>query len=177
MSDPENLRIDANKMNTGIAASFEGNWDDFTLYLNKNLLLRLLSLGQTKIEACDGYYPVVATGGIGQYVAMPLYRKNQPQKEPPIQPNKEEPRMVETNTTSETVHAQPSAQNENISIHPMEELNQAIEEFRIKLKAALDESNNLSRKVKEVQLAQKQKERDFIQAKRAIERIRMVSGF
>ena len=29
------------------------------------------------------------------------------------------------------------------------------------------------RKVKEVQLAQKQKERDFIQAKRAIERIRM----
>jgi len=34
-----------------------------------------------------------------------------------------------------------------------------------------------SRKVKEVQLAQKQKERDFVLAKRAIERIRMVSGF
>ena len=38
---------------------------------------------------------------------------------------------------------------------------------------ALDESTLLMRKVKEVQLAQKQKERDFVQAKRAIERIRM----
>ena len=37
----------------------------------------------------------------------------------------------------------------------------------------LDESSALSRKVKEVAIAQKQKERDFIQAKRAIERIRM----
>lgn len=37
----------------------------------------------------------------------------------------------------------------------------------------LDESAVLSRKVKEVALNQKQKERDFIQARRAIERIRM----
>ena len=36
-----------------------------------------------------------------------------------------------------------------------------------------EESALLSRKVKEVALAQKQKERDFVQAKRAIERIRM----
>jgi len=36
-----------------------------------------------------------------------------------------------------------------------------------------DESGVLIRKVKEVALVQKQKERDFIQARRAIERIRM----
>ncbi len=45
------------------------------------------------------------------------------------------------------------------------------------MKASFDEVAALARKVKEVQIAQKQKERDFILAKRAIERIRMVSGF
>ena len=57
--------------------------------------------------------------------------------------------------------------------NPLEELSTAIEEFKVKVKAILDESTALSRKVKEVVIAQKQKERDFIQAKRAIERIRM----
>ena len=56
---------------------------------------------------------------------------------------------------------------------PLDELGTAIEELKIKLKAMLDESSVLSRKVKEVALQQKQKERDFIQARRAIERIRM----
>ena len=58
-------------------------------------------------------------------------------------------------------------------VNPMEELNHSIEELRGKLRTLLDESTLLVRKVKEVQLAQKQKERDFVQAKRAIERIRM----
>jgi len=49
----------------------------------------------------------------------------------------------------------------------------SIEAFKAKLKLILDESNALSRKVKEVALNQKQKERDFVLAKRAIERIRM----
>ena len=58
-------------------------------------------------------------------------------------------------------------------VNPLDELNANVEEFRGKLKLLLDESNVLIRKVKEVALIQKQKERDFIQAKRAIERIRM----
>ena len=57
--------------------------------------------------------------------------------------------------------------------NPLDELGVAIEEFKLKIKAMLDESAVLSRKVKEVALNQKQKERDFIQARRAIERIRM----
>ena len=57
--------------------------------------------------------------------------------------------------------------------NPLDELGTAIEEFKLKIKAMLDESAVLSRKVKEVALSQKQKERDFIQARRAIERIRM----
>ena len=57
--------------------------------------------------------------------------------------------------------------------NPLDELGTAIEELKLKIKAMLDESTVLSRKVKEVALSQKQKERDFIQARRAIERIRM----
>jgi len=55
----------------------------------------------------------------------------------------------------------------------LDELNAHVEEFRNRLKLLLDESAALTRKVKEVALVQKQKERDFIQARRAIERIRM----
>ena len=65
------------------------------------------------------------------------------------------------------------APNHETETNPLDELCNTIDTFRNKLKLALDESTLLVRKVKEVQLAQKQKERDFIQAKRAIERIRM----
>ena len=58
-------------------------------------------------------------------------------------------------------------------VNPLDELGAAVEEFKLKIKAMFDESTALSRKVKEVALIQKQKERDFIQARRAIERIRM----
>ena len=64
-------------------------------------------------------------------------------------------------------------QNAVPAVNPLDELGTAIEEFKLKIKAMLDESAVLSRKVKEVALNQKQKERDFIQARRAIERIRM----
>ena len=60
-----------------------------------------------------------------------------------------------------------------VTVTPLDELNANVEEFRNKLKLLLEESGTLTRKVKEVALLQKQKERDFIQARRAIERIRM----
>ena len=59
------------------------------------------------------------------------------------------------------------------AVDPMEELNHGIDELRGKLKLLLDETGVLTRKVKEAVLRQKQKERDFILAKRAIERIKM----
>ena len=64
-------------------------------------------------------------------------------------------------------------QNTAPVVNPLDELGAAVEEFKLKIKAMLDESAVLSRKVKEVALSQKQKERDFIQARRAIERSRM----
>ena len=76
---------------------------------------------------------------------------------------------------SSVLYAEQSAapQNNDTAVNPLDELGVAIEEFKLKIKAMLDESAVLSRKVKEVALSQKQKERDFIQARRAIERIRM----
>jgi hypothetical protein len=74
-----------------------------------------------------------------------------------------------------SVPAQTTAQNNEpeAPVSPMDELTNCIEAFKLKIKTIADEAGQLARKVKEVQLVQKQKERDFIQAKRAIERIRM----
>ena len=49
--------------------------------------------------------------------------------------------------------------------------------MKAKLKAMYDESAVMSRKVREVAIAQRQKERDYLQTKRTIERIRTASGF
>ena len=68
---------------------------------------------------------------------------------------------------------QTTAQNQETETNPLEELSNCIEAFKVNVKTIADEAAQLARKVKEVQLVQKQKERDFIQAKRAIERIRM----
>ena len=77
---------------------------------------------------------------------------------------------METNEIKETDSRRESA---NETLDPLEELNHGIDELRGKLKLLLDETGGLTRKVKEAVLKQKQKERDFILAKRAIERIKM----
>ena len=135
------------------------------LALNKYILLRMLQQGYTKFRAhSDGRIPVIAEGGSGRYLAMPIHilPKNQPEKET----NKMEAiKRIEHNVPVPEAAAEP--------VNPMDDLNLAIEEMRGKLKTLLDESALLVRKVKEAILQQKQKEREFIQARRAIERIKM----
>ena len=65
--------------------------------------------------------------------------------------------------------------NPEVPTNPLDELAAAIDDFKTRLRAMLEESTTLSRKVKEVALSNKQKERDFVQAKRALEHIRMAS--
>ena len=131
------------------------------LTLDREIILRMLLQGYTTFKAhSDGLVPVIASGGSGQYIAMPIRTINKN----PIPTNKENKEMeTENNVVEQTA---PVA-------NPLDELNANVEEFRGKLKLLLDESGVLIRKVKEVALVQKQKERDFIQARRAIERIRM----
>ena len=136
------------------------------LVLNKYILLRMLQQRYTKFRAhSDGRMPVVAEGGAGCYVAMPIHLS--PKFNP--QTNQEANKM-ETNEIKETDSRREPA---NEAFDPMEELNHGIDELRGKLKLLLDETGVLTRKVKEAVLKQKQKERDFILAKRAIERIKM----
>jgi len=131
------------------------------LTLDREIILRMLLQGYTTFKAhSDGLVPVIASGGAGQYIAMPIRTINKN----PIQPKQEEKKMeIENNVVEQTAPV----------VNPLDELGAAVEEFKLKIKAMFDESTALSRKVKEVALIQKQKERDFIQARRAIERIRM----
>ena len=144
-------------------ATFTGVQPRAVLTLDREIILRMLLQGYTTLKAhSDGLVPVIASGGAGQYIAMPIRTINQN----PIQPKQEEKKMEIENNIVEQQNAAPVA-------NPLDELNANVEEFRGKLKLLLDESGVLIRKVKEVALVQKQKERDFIQARRAIERIRM----
>ena len=135
------------------------------LALNKYILLRMLQQGYTKFRAhSDGRIPVIAEGGSGRYLAMPIHilPKDQLEKE---KTKMENIKRIEHTETAIEEAAEP--------VNPMVELNHSIEDLRGKLRTLLDESALLARKVKEAVLQQKQREREFVQAKRAIERIRM----
>ena len=158
--------VDTPDMSFETEAEFLGVQPRAVLVLNKYILLRMLQQRYMKFRAhSDGRMPVVAEGGAGCYVAMPIHLS--PKSNP--QTNQEENKMV-TNEIKETDFRRESA---NEASDPMEELNHGIDELRGKLKLLLDETGVLTRKVKEAVLKQKQKERDFILAKRAIERIKM----
>jgi len=146
------------------SATVSGVQPRAVLTLDREIILRMLLQGYTTFKAhSDGLVPVIASGGAGQYIAMPIrtISKN------PIPTNKENKEMETENTNV----VEP--QNAAPVVNPLDELGTAIEDFKLKIKAMFEESTVLSRKVKEVALIQKQKERDFIQARRAIERIRM----
>ena len=135
------------------------------LALNKYILLRMLQLGYTKFRAhSDGRIPVVAEGGSGRYLAMPIhiFPKHQPQK-----------KTIKMEEIKRITSSEAAMEAASEPVNPMDDLNHAIDELRGKLKTLFDESALLARKVKEAALQQKQKEREFIQARRAIERIKL----
>ena len=137
------------------------------LVLNKHILLRMLAQGYCTFRAnSDGLIPVVAEGGYGRYLAMPI-RSIPGKYEKSIQPKQEQKKMeTSENKVVESNDPVPAAS-------PLEELSSNVEELRSKLKHLLDESGILIRKVKEVTLLQKQKEREFVQTRRRLERIKM----
>lgn len=137
------------------------------LALNKHILLRMLAQGYCTFRAnSDGLIPVVAEGGYGRYLAMPI-RSIPGKYEKSIQPKQEQKKM-------ETTENKVVESNDPVpAVSPLEELSNNVEELRSKLKHLLDESGILIRKVKEVTLLQKQKEREFVQTRRRLERIKM----
>ena len=151
---------------TSVVAEFPNNWGEFTLTVNKALLLRLLGEGHHRIACGDAHLPFIATGGIGTYIAMPLNVNK-----PVVQPQKEESKMNESKTVV-TAAVQPVVR-ESENTNPLDDLAAAVESFKTRLRAMSDESTMLARKVKEVAFAQKQKEREFVHTQRVLERVRM----
>ncbi|MGE4300109.1 MAG: hypothetical protein AB7F40_00750 [Victivallaceae bacterium] len=128
-----------------------------SLAMNKPILLRMLKLGYNTLKSnSHDFTPVLAEGGIGVYVAMPVRV------------------MKKLNQVTESVNKEIYKMEDakKIETEPLDELNAGIEELRQNLKTLFDASAQLSRKLKEATLAQKQKEREYVQARRAIERIR-----
>ena len=88
---------------------------------------------------------------------------------------------METNNITHTVSAPVQTYTPNHEpekeLNPLDELTANIEAMKVKLKAMFDEAGTMGRKVREVALSQRQKEREYQQTKRTIERIRTASGF
>ena len=94
--------------------------------------------------------------------------------------NKETTKMeTNTNTRIVSVPAQTFTSNQEPAkeLNPLDELLANIEDMKSKIKVMFDDSAAMARKVREVAISQRQKEREYQQAKRAIERIRTASGF
>jgi len=193
----------ASGLSFSIPAEFDPNWGTFSINIRKEILLHMLNEGHTKVEFIDALCPFIASGGVGQYVAMPMCIKPQAEAEQvAVQPasesteqetvniptitnttpsTKEKSTMIDTNTITHVVSApvQTSAPNSKTEpkLNPMDELTVSIEAFKAKLKDMLEEAASLSRRSREVSIAQKQKEREYVQTRRTIERIRTASGF
>ena len=188
----------------GVPAEFDSTWDKFSVVIRKESLLHMLNEGHTKLDFIDGMSPFVASGGIGQYIAMPMCitkaktEAEQTAEQTTVQVGQPAPEATEQKTTTtdttpstkekitmidaNTIHTvsapvQTVAQKHEPELIPLDELAATIETMKAKLKAMFDESAAMSRKVREVALAQRQKEREYVQTKRTIERIRTASGF
>ena len=163
-------------MQIDVPAEFPFDWSDFSISINRDLLSRLLNEGHTRLCIGENNAPFIAQGGIGRYLAMPLASHTAQVVHNQNQPKEEEPKMNESipnNVVAPLQPVTPIVNPEPIVVNPLDELATAVDAFKTRIRAMFDESTLLARKVKEVALAQKQKERDFVQAKRAIERIRM----
>ena len=82
------------------------------------------------------------------------------------------PHVVSAPTQTITTNQEPTKE-----LNPLDELLANIEDMKAKFKVMFDDSASMARKVREVALAQRQKEREYQQTKRTIERIRTASGF
>lgn len=142
--------------NTVVPAQIVGNLSNQNIGLSRSVLEYLLNNGFHEIAVCESNFPILATNEYGKYVTMPIRLSN---VEPIATTNniEENPQMEENKTVVESI------QTPAVTLSPLDELNNNVEELRNKLKTLFDESSVLIRKVKDVSFAQKQKEREFVQ--------------
>jgi len=193
---PDNLNLESsNGMLFSILAEFDKQWGELCFSVRKEHLTHLLNEGHTKIELNDAYGPIVGTGGTGQYIAMPIRTAKQqvtsePQQEttapesiqqetPTTNTNttpsaKEKSPMIDTNaihTVSAPVQTFTPNRKPEAKQSPIDELISIIDEFKAKLKTLTEESAVIGRRAREIAIDQKQKNREYAQTKKTIERI------
>ena len=86
---------------------------------------------------------------------------------------------METNTTIRTVSATQTftPNHESVKALPsIDELIAGIEAFKSTLKTLSEESAVMSRRIREFALVQRQKDREYKQTKRTLDRVRVASG-
>jgi hypothetical protein len=97
-------------------------------------------------------------------------------------PNEEKITMIDTNPvtipTAASANTQTSAPNNEHENEPsmLDDLTASIEELKSKLVLLSDESVTISRKLRKFAIAQRQKDREYRQAKRALNRVHVVSA-
>ena len=81
------------------------------------------------------------------------------------------------NTTIRTVSANTQTAPQNVEpYNPLDELTSKIEGVKTALKDMIEEVTAMSRKIREVSIAQRQKDREYNQTKRALDRVRVATG-
>lgn len=85
--------------------------------------------------------------------------------------------MNESPTITHTVSTpmRTFAQNQEPA-NPLDELTAKIETMKSALKGMIDEATAMGRTIREVAISQRQKDREYNQTKRALERVRVATG-
>jgi DNA polymerase III sliding clamp (beta) subunit (PCNA family) len=175
------------------------------IFVNRKLLLRALSLGHQTF-ACDlkTSRVIVATGGLGKFVFMPIKNvvevpnneTNSPTNEPETNKMENETMNQETKTnpaaasatttaTAETAKAPviPEVTNNGFKVVPAppptdsyDELLESMDDLRAAIRTINEHAATLTRKIRDQQANAKQREKNMKVAREAIEKLK-VSGF
>jgi hypothetical protein len=183
----------------------EGTLPVKPILLDRKIILRSLSLGHNTFEQPDGVTtPLVATGGMGKLVFMPWRERIQSTAEPTPpptpdlspeshnpEPPKEEPMSKvphadpvpavtqEVPVTPETVEVQVAPNNGLKIVQPADsydELLNSVEELRVTIRTLNEQTQAITRKIRDNQANMKRRERDMKTAREVLEKLK-VSGF
>lgn len=188
-----------------VLTEVKGQLPEDGLFVNRQLLIRALSLGH-HIFAYNPKIPcpVVATGGLGRFVFMPIKVKvdvlTAPNNETNTQTNEPEtnkmenetmenktnataPETSKTETTEQKAPVTPAAPNNGFKVVPAppppdnyDELLESLDAIRVSIRTLNEQAATLTRKIRDQQANSKQREKNVKAAREAIEKLK-VSGF
>ncbi|MEI8248168.1 MAG: hypothetical protein WCI51_20195 [Lentisphaerota bacterium] len=173
------------------------------IFVNRNLLVRALSLGHHTFTCNpEAYSPIVATGGLGKLVFMPINVKIDPVTVPNNEQQTHEPEtnqmenetMKNNNATAPGTNKAATTETAKAPVIPAtpdngfkvvtaptqhdsyDELLECVEELRGSIRTINEQAASLTRKIRDQQASFKRREKDRKAAREAIEKLK-VSGF